>query len=170
MNTTSVLGILNSDQAVKQILLGVFPSDFLPNINSYPAALVINLDPSYKPGSHWVALYFSKSGTCDYFDSYGLPPPKDLVQYLHSNAKRFTYNNKQVQRFFTSTCGQMCIYFLIWRSRGIPFSEIVKSITNDEFITGFINALFNIRTQVYSHDFIVNQMAINMHEFLSKKP
>ena len=164
MNTTEILSVLNSDQAVKQILLGVFPLDFLPVINTYPAALVINLDPSHMPGLHWVALSFNKSGTCNYFDSYGLKPSDSIKQFKLKNAKKYVYNNKQVQRFFSSTCGHMCIYFLIWQCRGIPFANIVNSMSSDEFITGFVNALFKLNSPVYNYNFIVNQTSINMEK------
>ena len=42
---------------------------------SYPSSDVINLDPSYKPGSHWVAVYFDRNGEGEYFNSLGRYPP-----------------------------------------------------------------------------------------------
>jgi len=35
----------------------------------------------------------------------------------------------------------MCLYFLIWRYRGISMKEIVKSMISDELIEGFIDSL-----------------------------
>lgn len=53
---------------------GVYPVDLIPDhLISNQKAIVINLDPHYKPGSHWVCLYLS-GNRVEYFDSYGLPP------------------------------------------------------------------------------------------------
>ena len=49
---------------------GVYAIDEMKLIEtvSYPSSFVINLDPSYKPGSHWVAVYFDRNGIGEYFD------------------------------------------------------------------------------------------------------
>ena len=51
---------------------------------SYPSSFVINLDPSYRPGSHWVAVYFDKNGVAEYFDSLAGYPPHEVVHFLCS--------------------------------------------------------------------------------------
>lgn len=157
MNTIELLNILKSDPVLDYILLGVYPSDLLPKIKKFPAALVVNLDPSTLPGSHWVSLYFDNAGNCEYFDSYGRKP-SELKSYIENNCETYVYNNKQLQNAHTTVCGQMCIYFLVWRARGFSFKEIINSMINDEFVTGFVNGLFNVHTQVYANEYIVNQI------------
>lgn len=144
MNTLQLLNLLENDQALGQMFLGVFPADQLPRISSLPSALIVNLDPSNKPGSHWVALYFNKSGNCEYFDSYGRHPDV-LRSFIVKNSRSFVYNNIQVQNYWTTTCGKMCLYFLIWRVRGISFKNIIRSMCSDDFISNFINELFDIK-------------------------
>ena len=39
---------------------GVFPRDKLPDINRRPCGVIVNLDKSGEPGSHWIAIYFGK--------------------------------------------------------------------------------------------------------------
>jgi len=39
-------------------------------------------------------------------------------------------------------CGQMCLYYLTWRCRDIAFKKIVMTMLSDDFITGFIDALY----------------------------
>ena len=39
---------------------------------------VVNLDSFKGPGTHWVAY-----GNKWYFDSYGLPPPKEILKYVN---------------------------------------------------------------------------------------
>ena len=57
------------------VFQGVYPSDKLPTgFSSFPALFIANVDTSEKPGSHWVAFYFTKDQKGKFFDSYGLPP------------------------------------------------------------------------------------------------
>jgi hypothetical protein len=155
MNTSQILAIARSDPILDQIMLGVFPSDMLPKITHVPAALIVNLDPSTETGSHWVSLYFDKR--CEYFDSYGRKP-EILESYILANSLKYTFNNKQVQSPLTSICGQMCIYLLIWRARGIPYNEIVDTMNNDYFVAGFVDGIFNMTSEMYNYDFIANQI------------
>ena len=64
---------------------------------SCPSSFVINLDPSYKPGSHWVAVYFDRNGVGEYFDSFARYPPHEIDHFLCSHAKGWQYSHMQVQ-------------------------------------------------------------------------
>lgn len=141
MNTIQVLEKVMNDNILKQNFIGVFPVDMLPKIYNVPCSLIVNLDPRRLPGSHWVALYFMKNNKCEYFDSYGRLPDSLILKYISQNANSYTYNNKCVQDFDTISCGHMCLYYLVWRCRGISFKDIVNSMLNDDFIAGFIDSL-----------------------------
>ena len=60
--------------------------------------IVFNLDPHYKSGSHWVALYMDfKSAGIYYFDSYAEKPPKevvDLMNRLQKMGNELIFNKK----------------------------------------------------------------------------
>ena len=62
MNSRQLRWILSGDKFTKQFFRGVYAIDEIKSIKtvSYPSSFVINLDPSYKPGSHWVAVYLIK--------------------------------------------------------------------------------------------------------------
>jgi hypothetical protein len=46
--------------------------------------VVFNLDPHYKGGSHWVAMYCDLSaGTIYFFDSYGVEPPQQVIVLMN---------------------------------------------------------------------------------------
>ena len=46
--------------------------------------VVFNLDPHYKGGSHWVAMYADlASGAIYFYDSYGMAPPKEVVVLMN---------------------------------------------------------------------------------------
>lgn len=141
MNTIELSNKAQNDAMLRQIFLGVFASDKIPSIISFPAALIVNLDESDSPGSHWIALLFTKGKKCEYFDSYGRKPNNCILKYIAKHVKSYIYNNVCVQNLWTISCGQMCLYYLVWRCRGIPYSEIIKSMVCDDFIAGFIDSL-----------------------------
>ena len=141
MNTLQLFEKINNDAILKEIFIGVSASDTIPMIKSKPAALIINLDVSKNPGSHWVALFYSKDGKIENFDSFGRQPIPSILDYISNYVGSYTYNNVCVQELWTISCGQMCLYYLVWRCRGIPFREIINSMVSDDFIAGFIDSL-----------------------------
>ena len=75
INSTQLAIILKKDKYTRAVFQGVYPSDKLPTrVSSFPALFIANVDTSDKPGSHWVAFYFTKDRKGEFFDSYGLPP------------------------------------------------------------------------------------------------
>ena len=84
---------------------------------SYPPSFVINLDTSYKPGSHWVAVYFEKNGVGKYFNSFAHHPPHKVVHFLCSHAKGWQYNPMEVQELYTTTCGQFVVFCIYQKSQ-----------------------------------------------------
>jgi hypothetical protein len=141
MNTTEILQKVYEDPVLKQIFIGVYPFNVAPNIDLLPTALILNMDSSDLPGSHWIALFYTKKGECNYFDSFGRKPDSNILAYISKNSKKFIYNNLCVQDLWSISCGQMCLYFLVWRCRGISFKNIVESMLSDDFIAGFIDCL-----------------------------
>ena len=107
MNSLEILNKARNDPVLNRIFLGVFALDKIPTINQYPTALVVNLDRSNLPGSHWIALYFTAKGKCEYFDSYGRKPCLNMQKYI---AKPYTYNKICVQDLWSISCGRMCLY------------------------------------------------------------
>ena len=75
MNSQQLDTILRYNQYSKKYFKGVYAANQLPFIlDSYPAAFVVNTDPSDLPGTHWVAFYFDMNGKGEFFDSYGKAP------------------------------------------------------------------------------------------------
>nr|CAD7578487.1 unnamed protein product [Timema californicum] len=69
---------------------GVFPADQLPARIARPAALVINIDPNTKPGTHWVPIFIDKNGVGEYFDSHEwqeLGSYKSVISTFFSNTQ-----------------------------------------------------------------------------------
>ena len=71
--------------AAKQLKIknfrGVFMRDQLPKKPNNIETGIINLDKNSGPGTHWVGYAIDPRGII-YFDSYGLAPPKEFLEYV----------------------------------------------------------------------------------------
>lgn len=93
--------------------------------------MIINLDDSSKPGSHWVALYIDKNSSVEYYDSFGREPTKTFLKHLQflisrvkpSHYLKFKINKIVDQHVNTDSCGYLAMLFLIDRFKGKPFRE-----------------------------------------------
>ena len=145
MNTKEIAEVLKLQPCADQIFKGVFACDDLPLVVKYPCALVANTDPQHKPGEHWIAMYFANDGTGEYFDSFGLPPPKVFERYLEKHSKRWIRNSLPLQDVWTKAGGPFCIFYVWYRCCGKSMYEIVTYLrhktNNDDYVTQFVKSL-----------------------------
>ena len=98
--------------------------DTLPKKPKKKECGILNLDDTTGSGTHWVAWY--KNGTeKKYFDSYGLQPPNELIDYLHSP---ILYNTERVQPYDQVFCGHLCLYVLKQLGGGQHLQDIINSL------------------------------------------
>jgi len=83
---------------------------------------VINLDDSTGRGTHWVAL-FRKPREDYYFDSFGLPPPEEILE--GRRGRRLFYSNNQIQGKDSIMCGYYAVVFLQQMMDGKSFYDFV---------------------------------------------
>ena len=104
---------------------GVFLRDTLPKKPRQNECGILNLDDSNGEGKHWVN--FLKNGNDKiYFDSYGLPPPTELLKYLKSPVY---YNSERIQPDGEVFCGHLCLYVLKKTCNdGCNFQEVVNDL------------------------------------------
>ena len=83
MNSKQLHWILSNDKVTSRNFKGVYALDEIKHIQqiTFPSAYVFNLDPSYKPGVHWVAVYIDRKGRPEYFDSFGRPSPREIKDF-----------------------------------------------------------------------------------------
>ena len=85
MDTKLIARLLKSFKCFK----GVYSSDMIPYFKDLPVNFIVNTDPSYKPGEHWVVISIDKTGHGIYFDSFGLPPMKeDIFNFLEKKCTK----------------------------------------------------------------------------------
>ena len=121
--------------------VGVFPRYILPQ--PIDGAYVLNTDPHYKPGQHWVAVYL-KGGRGEYYDLLGLPPM--YVEFVDFLPKKWTFNNRTVQNVISEYCGHHCIYYLCNRLKGQTMRKIVNTfgddfVVNDAVVRDYVDEI-----------------------------
>lgn len=103
---------------------GVFLRDVLPKTPKVNECGVLNLDDSRGAGSHWVGWMKRRTDKW-YFDSYGLIPPTELLEYLKSPVY---YNSERIQPDNEVFCGHLCLYVLRKMHDGLGFQEVINSL------------------------------------------
>lgn len=132
--------------------IGCFPIDLVPKITKTPSSLVINLDESYKPGSHFVAVYIT-SKEIIYFDSFGLKPNVSIKKIFSNIKIPYKWNKDKIQSDLSQFCGYYCIGFLISQYLNIELENFTglfftckliecetRLLQNDQLITYFIKS------------------------------
>lgn len=104
---------------------GCFSRDDIPLIlpSQY---LIVNLDSSRGPGTHWVMVDNRRSNECLYFDPYGMPPPERVLQAMHKTGKKLKYSDVDVQDLGTTSCGWWCEYIADELRDGKDFKRVVS--------------------------------------------
>lgn len=117
---------------------GVFSRDKMPTVDNKRKKAarmngecgVVNLDNDSGPGTHWVCYIVDKNlPFAFYFDSFGLAPPKEVVDYLKRLVnKPLSYNSSQIQNITSILCGYYCVYVLKTFYRSKRDSDAVYDI------------------------------------------
>lgn len=91
--------------------IGTRLKDQIPHILLKNKAFIMNMAKSNDPGTHWVALV-NNNNLVSYYDSYGLPPPVNVLNMMKRSSKHIYFNNLQNQKADSVTCGYFCIYYI----------------------------------------------------------
>lgn len=118
--------------------LGVFSADQIPLIidSTRPIFLIVNIDNSQLPGSHWIAFRLSLS-SLEVFDSLGFCPkrwrkfPKSILNFLlRYNQSHKIFGTPRLQEKNSYTCGVYCIYFVLFRQLH-SFNQCINIFSTD---------------------------------------
>lgn len=112
--------------------------------------IIFNLDPHYKSGSHWVAMYVDiPKGGIYYYDSYAVCDlPKEIKKLKNSLIKNMTEFHKSIgsnvkvhydcntyrHQYKNSECGVFSMYFILEMLRGRTFKSVTSNIILDDEI------------------------------------
>jgi hypothetical protein len=113
--------------------IGVFPHDIVPTLKFSGKkfqCLVMNLDSSGNPGTHWVAFAcIPDKKVCVYFDTFAVPPDDRSMKFLKTGKFHIFCNHRQIQEDSSVECGYFCVAFLKLLAKGLSPDEAI-----DQFI------------------------------------
>ena len=114
--------------------IGVFPIDQIPIVKLKKFQnFIFNTDPSYKQGKHWIAIFSSRDGYIEYFDTSGVKPSNQIIMdFFKKNGNKYLYSNIQIQSNRSDTCGVFCLIFLLFRMKDIPFNVFLSLFTKNK--------------------------------------
>jgi len=103
---------------------GVFLRDVLPKKSLTKECGILNLGDSSGNGSHWTA-WFKNADKKYYFDSFGVQPPLELIDYLKPPVY---YNTEEIQPRNQVFCGHLCLYVLKHLTLGKDLQKIINNL------------------------------------------
>ena len=72
------------DPILSPIMQGIYPSDKLPVINTFPSGLIANTDPHHQPKTHWIAMYFASPREANFLTATDIPlKTYDMDGYIY---------------------------------------------------------------------------------------
>jgi|JI10StandDraft_1071094.scaffolds.fasta_scaffold89124_4 hypothetical protein len=142
---------LDLEQLAKQFGIkhfAVYSVDELPKKLAKQKSMIVNLDNSDGPGTHWVAVYNGLNQEFAlYCDPFGLSPDPRVLKYLKTQEKPVAATTKQLQAEKASSCGYWCIYLLKQLNDGVdpiemlaPFDSVDQS-KNEKLLREHFEAL-----------------------------
>ena len=166
MNNHQITRLLCGHPRTKRVFRGVYSADTVPTMGEQltePACYVINLDDSSGPGTHWVAAYVHPDdGGSEYFDSYGEPCTSRRICRLVGTDSVF--NPLRLQSYFTTTCGQHCLFYILCKTYRLDMEDIVglypgSPYDNDVFVNDVVETVFGRKLELLHHKFIRKQIS-----------
>ncbi len=119
-NTTSNIELNKYCKKLKIGNVVICMRDELTKLSKNTKNIIMNLDT--QNGTHWVCIHNSQDKY--YFDSYGIPPPVEVIQFLQNGV----YQTFQVQEINSKCCGQLCLYVLFQLNNNENFYDIIFNI------------------------------------------
>jgi hypothetical protein len=162
MFSTQISKILSRNRHSKSSFLGCYPADRIPRrleAGPFPHSMVVNMDPHGCAGSHWCALYVNSPSSVEYYDSLAdWPPPSPHIADYLSQFNSLHKSDITMQSDTSASCGKHVIYFLVRRSQGIPFENLLEQLlackSNPDVIVGsFVHKLMDQHTTPSSASF-----------------
>ena len=106
---------------------------------------VVNLDTSAGPGTHLVAMCI-KPDIIEYFDSFGLNCPEEVIYLSDILGVNYIYNSSQYQDLMSVLCGYYCIYWIneIYKEKSYYDAIKVFDITDTKYNEKLVKLLFYV--------------------------
>ena len=151
MDTIQLTLFSEKDKFTQGVFEGVYPSDKLPaSIPTLSAPHIANVHKSDKPGSSYIAFYFTKSKRENFF----IVMDRLRAIIKNNNSCQWIFNTVTLQGVNSTVYGHYCLYYALFRSRQISMSTVVYRFSNnkrqnDIVVKRFMEKIFRLRFSKY---------------------
>lgn len=84
---------------------------------------------------HWVALYNRLPDKVIYFDSYGEPPPEQVMTWIRKTGKKhLIMSRQQIQALDSPWCGYYCLTFIHSMQHGQGLTKFIRQFSDNPTI------------------------------------
>lgn len=138
VNTTNNFQLLHWAKKLKIKNFSVLMRDEImtTKFSKLPVNIIVNIDPKTEGGIHWSCFHIATDGKKYWFDSYGLPPLKEIIDKFRRKTKSVPTDAKspiiaadfQIQDFGMKYCGQLALYILYKLNRKEDFVKTVLEL------------------------------------------
>ena len=133
MDTLEIDRTMRYDPYTREVYGGTFAVDKLPNPLAPNRLYIINLDESTQEGSHWCqASSMDSPLSVTYFDSFGRPPPNQILSSLLSQGATILYSDIVIQSPMSQACGYHVLLVSLLQARGYSLPEILTKFYQSE--------------------------------------
>ena len=115
--------------------VGCFPINQIPKLN-IKESVIINSDNDKEDGTHWMALKIISKKCCLFFDSFGEPPNKSIINFLSNQFRKIEviYNSLQIQSIFSNKCGEFSMQFIYMVNDEKSFNEFLSMFNHNNLL------------------------------------
>lgn len=123
-----------ANEKTKAAFLGVFSINQLPRkLPHLPALFIINTNTSNLPGQHWKAIYVSKNGEGEVFDSLVSPVSLMLNHWMNEFTRKWTVSSTVLQNPLSPSCGAYVLYYVMSRLNYSSLKSCIAPFSTDVF-------------------------------------
>ena len=148
MNSKELFHALFCNPVTEPFFDGIYARDQLESIIIKPRLVIVNTDPSYSKGEHWL-LFFFRGQVVNFFDSLG----RDVSEY-HADIWHFVYRYSsqivsakiRIQPPKSDLCGQLCLYYAFKCCQGYEMKDVLDSMENIPALLCFVEKQFIVCT------------------------
>lgn len=148
LTTVDLLEALSRNRVTRKCFDGVYALDEIVHIRMRPRLIVVNTDPSWKQGQHWLVIFFpSHSGNVELFDSLGSADrkyPAEIKRFLTKFATQIKLSRNRVQPPDTGLCGLYCLHFAACRCSNRSMEDILHNMPSPDWIKSCIPVFFDL--------------------------
>lgn len=118
--------MLNRRAGTCKVLLSKKLSFFIDRTKT--ACFVINTDPSYNRGKHWITCFMMALGLGNIlFHSIYLYNITEIATFIERNSERpYIYNPQMLQHLISNACGLYHVYFLLIKAIGGSIQSVLN--------------------------------------------